>query len=118
MQRTLFLAAALAAMPMTAQTEEKQRERGAVYRCKDVKDDTLHYTAKRLKGMECAVISYVIRPRPQQPVPTFAGYKCRGDCSGHIAGWRWASEKNLAFPSQCAGHSTSFIEGCLAYFQD
>ena len=46
---------------------------------------------------------------------TFAGYECTDDCSGHIAGYRWAQEHDIDDPEDCGGKSESFIEGCRAY---
>jgi len=42
-------------------------------------------------------------------------WECTGDCSGHNAGYEWASEKGISDPSDCGGKSQSFIEGCEAY---
>lgn len=42
-------------------------------------------------------------------------WNCTGDCSGHEAGYEWASEKGITDPSECGGKSESFIEGCEAY---
>lgn len=42
-------------------------------------------------------------------------WECTGDCSGHDAGYEWASENGIADPSDCGGKSVSFIEGCEAY---
>jgi hypothetical protein len=40
---------------------------------------------------------------------------CTGDCSGHEAGYQWASENDISDPSDCGGKSESFIEGCEAF---
>lgn len=54
-------------------------------------------------------------PTPQNKSnPTFYGYPCTGDCSGHEAGYKWAEENNVIDPSDCIGKSESFIEGCTA----
>ena len=50
-----------------------------------------------------------------QHTRTFKGYVCTKDCSGHIAGYRWAQRKGIKDPSECGGNSQSFYEGCLAY---
>jgi len=50
-----------------------------------------------------------------QTVKTFYGYDCKGDCSGHKAGYEWASKKGIINFSDCGGNSQSFIEGCKAY---
>jgi len=42
-------------------------------------------------------------------------WECTSDCSGHDAGYEWASENGISDPSDCGGNSTSFIEGCEAY---
>lgn len=46
---------------------------------------------------------------------SFYGYACKGDCSGHKAGYKWASDKGITNSSDCGGNSQSFIEGCQAY---
>lgn len=50
--------------------------------------------------------------------PTFAGYECTEDCSGHEAGYEWAAEQEIADPDDCGGNSDSFIEGCVAYAEE
>lgn len=47
--------------------------------------------------------------------PTFAGYSCTQDCSGHEAGYEWAQKHDIDNPDNCGGNSQSFIEGCMAY---
>lgn len=42
-------------------------------------------------------------------------WECTSDCSGHNAGYEWASENGITDPSDCGGKSVSFIEGCEAY---
>ena len=42
-------------------------------------------------------------------------WECTSDCSGHDAGYEWASENGITNPSDCGGKSASFIEGCEAY---
>ena len=42
-------------------------------------------------------------------------WECTGDCSGHNAGYEWASNNGITDPSDCGGKSVSFIEGCEAY---
>jgi hypothetical protein len=60
----------------------------------------------------------------QQPVvptyssPTFMGYSCTDDCSGHEAGYNWAEENGIDDPDDCGGNSDSFIEGCQAYAEE
>ena len=52
-----------------------------------------------------------------QQSPTFGGYDCLGDCSGHAAGYDWAQQHNEV--DGCpGGNSPSFQEGCQAYFDD
>jgi hypothetical protein len=50
----------------------------------------------------------------------FAGYDCKGDCSGHEAGYKWAEEHDISDGDDCDGagehsNSPSFAEGCHAY---
>lgn len=60
---------------------------------------------------------YVLDPSPavRSYSPSFAGYPCTDDCSGHEAGYAWAEEKGIDDPDICGGNSQSFIEGCQAY---
>lgn len=53
----------------------------------------------------------------QEP-PSFRGYPCTVDCSGHEAGYQWAEEKGIADPDDCSGNSNSFVEGCRAYAEE
>ncbi|WP_194744837.1 hypothetical protein [Thermaurantiacus tibetensis] len=46
---------------------------------------------------------------------SFMGYGCTVDCSGHEAGYQWASRMGISDPDDCSGNSWSFIEGCRAY---
>lgn len=46
---------------------------------------------------------------------TSENWECTKDCSGHEAGYEWASDNNIYDSSQCDGNSESFIEGCEAY---
>lgn len=50
--------------------------------------------------------------------PTFMGYPCTVDCSGHEAGYEWAEENGIVDPDDCGGNSDSFIEGCQAYAEE
>jgi hypothetical protein len=50
--------------------------------------------------------------------PSFAGYDCTEDCSGHQAGYDWAEDKGIEDEDVCDNLSTnsdSFKEGCKAY---
>ncbi len=48
----------------------------------------------------------------------FKGSPCTEDCSGHEAGYDWASEKGITDPDDCGGNSNSFIEGCRSYAEE
>lgn len=50
--------------------------------------------------------------------PTYNGYDCTDDCSGHEAGYQWAAEKGITDPDECGGNSDSFIEGCISYTRE
>ena len=52
------------------------------------------------------------------PAPTFGGYACTDDCSGHEAGYEWAEEQGISDPDECGGDSISFEEGCRAYAEE
>jgi hypothetical protein len=52
----------------------------------------------------------------------FGGYDCTEDCSGHEAGYGWASKNFITDTSDCdeAGeryNSPSFAEGCRTYIE-
>jgi hypothetical protein len=62
----------------------------------------------------------IIEPAPRDSRPTFHGYQCTQDCSGHEAGYKWAEEHDISDGDACdaaGGHSNSpsFAEGCHAY---
>ena len=40
---------------------------------------------------------------------------CTQNCSGHEAGWRWASHHRISDPNSCGGNSGSFRQGCRAF---
>jgi len=48
-------------------------------------------------------------------VVTSDNWTCTDDCSGHDAGYEWASDHGITDPDDCGGNSDSFIEGCQAY---
>lgn len=50
--------------------------------------------------------------------PTFNGYTCTDDCSGHEAGYEWAEENGIDDIDDCGGNSNSFIEGCQSYVEE
>ena len=37
---------------------------------------------------------------------------------GHEAGYEWAEENSIDYPSDCDGNSDSFIESCRAYAEE
>jgi hypothetical protein len=50
--------------------------------------------------------------------PTFNGYECTDDCSGHEAGYEWAEENGVESTDDCGGNSDSFIEGCESFVEE
>lgn len=50
--------------------------------------------------------------------PTFGGYDCTEDCSGHEAGYEWAENNGIYDLDDCGGNSNSFIEGCMSYVEE
>lgn len=44
---------------------------------------------------------------------TFGGFPCTEDCSGHRAGYKWATESHVSDERRCSGNSVSFIQGCI-----
>lgn len=71
---------------------------------------------KILIGLLCLAGSAMAQDRPApDKAPTFEGYPCTKDCSGHRAGYEWAERKNIETPEQCGGRSNSFTEGCKAW---
>jgi len=61
---------------------------------------------------------YLPQPSIVYSPPTFMGYPCTVDCSGHEAGYEWAEDNGIDDPDDCDGNSDSFIEGCQAYAQE
>ncbi|MBA1374958.1 hypothetical protein [Sphingomonas ursincola] len=49
---------------------------------------------------------------------SYAGSGCTVDCSGHEAGYNWASDNGITDPDSCGGNSWSFVEGCRAYAEE
>jgi opacity protein-like surface antigen len=49
---------------------------------------------------------------------TFDGYQCKGDCSGHQAGYDWAEQNDVDDESSCSTPSASFNEGCQSYVDE
>ena len=49
---------------------------------------------------------------------TFGDYDCTSDCSGHEAGYEWASKQDITEDYECGGNSNSFVEGCRAFVED
>ena len=48
----------------------------------------------------------------------FKGQACSADCSGHVAGYLWAEERDVSKDKECSGESQSFIEGCEQYVSE
>lgn len=51
----------------------------------------------------------------QEDIVTSDNWECTDDCSGHEAGYEWASDNGISDPDDCGGKSESFIKGCEAY---
>ncbi|WP_256584992.1 hypothetical protein [Pseudomonas sp. Irchel s3b2] len=49
---------------------------------------------------------------------TFDGFQCKGDCSGHQAGYDWAEQNDIDDESSCSTPSQSFNEGCQSYIDE
>ena len=65
-----------------------------------------------------ALMSACLVAWPAAAQPSFGGYACTRDCSGHEAGYRWAEMNGIDDPWLCSGNSQSFIEGCQAYVEE
>lgn len=120
MDRLFPLALAFVALLLTtcaASAQTYQGSEGVLYAC--VRDGIRTYTASPLPtDSACRTIKYSwVDERPAQPDPpgTFMGYKCSSDCSGHKAGYAWASKQGTSSVQNCRGSSKSFVEGCMAY---
>lgn len=57
-------------------------------------------------------------PTYYTPPRYFGSYECTEDCSGHEAGYEWASDNDIDNYDDCGGNSDSFIEGCYSYVED
>lgn len=74
-----------------------------------------------LSPTENIVPTEIIIPTKTLPIyspPTFNGYECTEDCSGHEAGYEWAQENGIDNTDNCGGNSNSFIEGCQSYVEE
>jgi len=72
----------------------------------------LKYLPNRVNGE-----SYSDEYKDSGIVPT-EWFNCTDDCSGHIAGYEWAQDKDIDNEDDCGGYSQSFIEGCVRYVED
>jgi hypothetical protein len=59
-----------------------------------------------------------IATTPTSATEYFHGHPCTVDCSGHEAGYQWASDRGIADEDDCTGNSESFIEGCKAFVEE
>ena len=57
-------------------------------------------------------------PPLESRAANFHGYACTVDCSGHDAGYRWASDNMIHDVADCTSASRSFSEGCMAYVDE
>jgi hypothetical protein len=52
----------------------------------------------------------------EAPFLTFMDKICTEDCSGHVAGWKWAAKHSVTKVDQCGDpKSESFFQGCQIY---
>lgn len=74
------------------------------------------------KNTEAAKVPHAPIVQYASPVlpytPTFSGYNCTSDCSGHASGYDWASTNDISSVYDCSGNSNSFIEGCMAFVEE
>ncbi len=61
-----------------------------------------------MRGVIVVVCSYSAQ------APTFGGYACADNCSGHAAGYRWAEQYRITDMDECRGRSQFFYEGVLS----
>lgn len=92
------------------------------------------FLAKRLeteraeKNMACRVspvcqdgLARTISISEEMPIQSttgqlyFKGNVCSKNCSGHMAGYRWAKARRISNRGRCIVNSESFTEGCLSY---
>lgn len=87
-----------------------------VFRC-TLPNGARTYTSKPVGT--CVIVSHYRPAAPAVPLgPTYRGYACTVDCSGHEAGYTWAEGRGIEHPDDCGGRSQSFIEGCQAYAEE
>lgn len=114
----LLALAGLVGLADPAPAQEYQGKEDHLYAC--MRDGVRTYTTKTLPtDAACRRITYRwverVQQAPADPPGTFMGYKCAGTCSGHRAGYAWASQQGASTASKCTGNSQSFVEGCMAY---
>ncbi|MBA8883018.1 hypothetical protein [Dokdonella fugitiva] len=63
-------------------------------------------------GPSCTPISNI---KWDDSARVFHGHACKGDCSGHLAGYRWAEKKGIHVVARCGKKTGSFFEGCRIY---
>lgn len=112
----LFIISLLFSAPVSAR-QDWELKTGVVNSC--IRDGVRHYISSKPlpTDSQCRQINYHYREYKQQPLSTgtFLGYRCTSDCSGHLAGYNWASRRGASGYASCTGNSQSFIEGCRAY---
>ena len=74
-----------------------------IFRCRVGKED--RFFAEPFVG--CVVVGSVVQERR-----AFGGFDCKGDCSGHKAGYDWAAKVAVTDPDRCSGPSQAFVQGC------
>ncbi len=58
------------------------------------------------------------QPNAGEGKSTFHGKECKGNCQGHIAGYRWAKTNSIDDEAACMTPSPSFAEGCASYVEE
>ena len=64
--------------------------------------------------------TYIAPAKPRPSPQTYNGYTCSDDCSGHEAGYEWASENGITQDEvdNYDGNSDSFREGMQSYVDE
>lgn len=118
---TLLLAATSLFIAPVLSAQQYQGRTGILFAC--IRDGVQTYTASpRATDAACRAITYRIAESSHAPPVDspgmFRGFRCSGDCSGHRAGYEWASRRGTSSISNCRGNSRSFVEGCMAYVSE
>jgi hypothetical protein len=68
-----------------------------------------------MRGVIVVVCAWVtVAASYSAQAPTFGGYACADNCSGHAAGYRWAEQYRITDMDECRAGLSFFTRGVLS----